>query len=266
MSSGFRVVAVVVLMGGSTILIQAQTTKPKFEVTSVKPRSLVDGPQTGSRTGRLEMPNDTAWSVIQFAYDLDTDAQVIGPLPDWAYTEAWAISAKSPEPIPNDQLRLMTQSLLEDRFGMVARWEERPLPHLEIVRAREDGRLGPNIQALELREQCTDPEVRARMPPGGAGAQGGCGPVATGLMRMISELTGQIVVDKTGLKVVAYRIFSLPGGFTSRNQRIPPAAKPHADVDAVRQAVNDQLGLKLQASRAPVRVLVVASISRPTPN
>jgi uncharacterized protein (TIGR03435 family) len=253
-------------MGESAMLLQAQATRPRFDVTSVKPRSAVDGPQTASRVGRLEMPNDTAWSVIRFAYDLDTDAQVIGPLPDWAYTEGWAISAKSADSIPNDQLHLMTQSLLEDRFGLVAKWEERPLPHLEVVRAREDGQLEPNIQALELREQCADPEVRARMPPPGGGGQGGCGPAATGLMRMISELTGQIVVDKSGLKIVAYRIFSLPGGLTSMNQRMPPAAKPRADVDAVRQAVNDQLGLKLQASRAPVRVLVITSIRRPTPN
>jgi uncharacterized protein (TIGR03435 family) len=210
------------------------------------------------------MPNDTVWTVIRFAYDLATEAQVIGQLPDWAYTETWSISGKSADAIPNDQLRLMTQSLLEDRFALRASWEERPLPHLEVVRARADGRLGPNIQALDTREQCGDDQVRARMPAG-AGGQGGCGPV-TSLMQTVSALTGQIVIDKTALKIVAYRLFGLPGGLTILNQRTSPAAKVRADVDAVRQALNDQLGLKLQASRDSVRVLVVQSISRPTLN
>jgi uncharacterized protein (TIGR03435 family) len=210
------------------------------------------------------MPNDTAWTVIRFAYDLATEAQVVGQLPDWAYTESWSISGKSADLIPSDQLRLMTQSLLEDRFSLKATLEERPLPHLEVVRARTDGRLGPNIQALETREQCADDKVRERMPSGGGG-QGGCGPV-TSLMQVVSVLTGQIVVDKTGLKVVAYRLFGLPGALTTLNQRLPPTAKAPADVDAVRQAVNDQLGLKLQASREPVRALVIMSINRPDPN
>ena len=164
------------------------------------------------------------------------------------------------------------ESLLKDRFGMVASFEKRPVQHLEIVRAREDGRLGPNIQALENRDQCMDPEVRAKLPllPQAGGVQyQGCGPVTTTIIRSLALLTGQIVVDRTGLSFVMYRLF-MPesvGAVSTLGQRLPPRSRPpYPDQGNLRYVVQSQLGLKLQETRDPVEVLVITSINRPTPN
>lgn len=241
----------------------------RFDVTSVKPRPPgMNGPARSIRgKGVLELPNETVWSLVRFAYKIEADAQLIGSLPDWAYTEAWAISAKAASSIPDEQLPLMAQTLLEDRFGMAAHWEDRPLSHLEVSPLTPDKKLGPNILSLQNRDECSSPDVRARgVQPNAEPSQGGCGPVA-GMIQLLSELTGQVVVDKTGFKFVLYRLFGLPGGFASMNQRLPPSAKVRADVDAVRHAVRDQLGLQLQPSRTPIPALVItAGPKRPEAN
>jgi uncharacterized protein (TIGR03435 family) len=86
------------------------------------------------------------------------------------------------------------------------------------------------------------------------------------LARTLSGVVGRIVEDRTGLED-AYD-FNLE--FTPEGTPLPgggaPAAAPDPNSPSVFTALEEQLGVKLQPERAPVDVLVIDRVERPTPN
>ena len=155
-SSTFRVLFTLTLATlASATWLSAQAARPRFDVTSVKrsPPEASQGFGRAIRTaGVLDFSNTSVWGLIEFAYDIDL-MQVVGD-PDWIHTEGYAVTAKAESNTSTDQMRLMTQSMLEDRFKLVARKEHRPSPHLDLVPARVDGALGPNAQLVGPGEDC----------------------------------------------------------------------------------------------------------------
>ncbi|MNC86456.1 hypothetical protein D3C83_21220 [compost metagenome] len=113
-------------------------------------------------------------------------------------------------------------------------------------------------------------------PPQRAGGGPGCGMMFDGrrvtaggtsmaaLARNLSGVVGRIVEDRTGLA----------GGFDfdlefARDPAAAPAGAlppPDADLPSIFTALQEQLGLKLEAARAPVEVLVIDRVERPTEN
>jgi uncharacterized protein (TIGR03435 family) len=163
-------------------------------------------------------------------------------------------------------MRLMVQSLLEDRFKLNAHREQRSIAHLDVVRARDDRRLGPNLRVLERSEDCYSEEVRAKRPTPVSGTlaiAGGCGS-SSPLIASLARLTGQIVIDKTNIKFLDFMLF-LPTDLAVQ-EATPAGARPLLDQGAVFDAVRDQLGLKLDSTRAPIEMLVITAIEQPTPN
>ena len=83
----------------------------------------------------------------------------------------------------------------------------------------------------------------------------------------LTPMLGRVVVDRTGLAGG----FDLKLVFTPQaNPLEQPSASPPPQVDSpgpsLEAALEEQLGLRLQATRGPVDVLVVDSVSRPTPD
>jgi hypothetical protein len=115
----------------------------RFEVVSVKPsgpderRGFFPSP-TGFRATRMALHD-----LIGYAHRLD-GYRVIGP--EWMKDEAFTINATVPGVTGADDLFAMVRHLLEDRFALRARLESRPMPVYALVRARGDGRLGPNLR------------------------------------------------------------------------------------------------------------------------
>ncbi len=172
------------------------------------------------------------------------------------------IQAKADGPIANSQCRLMVQALLADRFKLAYHWETRTGEISDLVVARG----GPKIRKVLAADQGTDVNivhdgrlVRSRAP--------GPDPVPKGLtMRELADyLTISAppdmlwqVIDKTGLEgryMIDLRFSdALP---TNNEDPLDPS------LDA---ALAEQLGLRLEKHKGPIKVPVLDHIEAPSPN
>jgi uncharacterized protein (TIGR03435 family) len=268
--------------------------KLAFEVTTVKPDTSDKDPEVNftlgpgdvyAKTGgRLRASNISLLDYIRFAYKLsDGQMRILqSAAPSWIATKRFDIEAKAGDPdVTKDQMRLMMQSLLAERFGLKAHMETRQLPVLALVLARP-GRLGPqlrphpaedvgcsNVGAGAGSEVASSPAVCGGLVSmGGASAPshvriGGRKVPLALLAAHLGEMAGfdRPVVDETGLS----------GTFDLVLEWGPDAAGSGADHDDrqtnVEEALQDQLGLKLRRERAGVEVLVIDAIdSQPSAN
>jgi uncharacterized protein (TIGR03435 family) len=256
--------------------IRAQ--RPSFEAASIK-RNVSGSDNAFVRAqpgGRLSVGNNSLWNIIRNAYRLQ-GFQIVGG-PDWITTERWDIVAKGEgDPAP-PQLLVMLQNLLADRFKLVVRREMRDSPIYALILARPDGRLGPQLHASSTDCAALMEAARAsgntRLPaPAGGGPVCGTrtnrGIMETSattmadLARNLSGIAGRSIVDKTGLT----GNFDLKLTWTPETPAGPPGAAsggPAAeDTVSLFTAIQEQLGLKLDAQRGPVDVLVIDSAERP---
>jgi uncharacterized protein (TIGR03435 family) len=246
----------------------------RFEVASIKPANLPPGFASSgfSRVypgGRLTLEMSPVGSLISMAYGL-RPYQILGG-PDWINSDRYNIEAKAADNASPAQINLMLQSLLEDRFKLKIHRDTRELPLYQLVVARG----GPKIKLSENQNPPRGASPTASSQRGGLGpgqvrrGRGEFEANAVPIDGFVKVLSGQLdrpVIDKTELKGL-YDILLrwipelgtvLPGG-----QEPPPAdvAGP-----SIFTAVQEQLGLKLEAVKGPVEVLVIDSVERPTEN
>jgi uncharacterized protein (TIGR03435 family) len=232
---------------------------------------------------------------IMFAYKLtlspgEIDA-LLAPLPKWVGRESFRIQARAPINNPSkDQLRLMMQSLLADRFLMSAHFEMRTVPALalEVVKP---GKWGPQLRPHSEGPACpAEPGAPNFVPENVKGVFPqlcefyGMEPQANGmfrvgarnttielLARMIPVLGGPFgsvtrpVVDRTGLS--GRFDFTIDVSRESHNAAPPgTGTEPELAGPTLIEALREQLGLKLEPTRAPIQVLIVDHIDRPSEN
>jgi uncharacterized protein (TIGR03435 family) len=261
-----------------------------FEVASVKQNvtggnAIRFGIQPG---GRFNAVNAPARELLRFAY-LVQNFQIV-EAPSWVDDDRYDVAAKAEGDIPPvapgqlGPLQMMMRSLLAERFKLVAREETRDMPMYELVVNRPDGQLGPQI--TKSTTDCQALMAGARRgggPPPGlnpgerpvCGMRFGFGELRAGsasmreLAQLLSGQTERFVVDRTGL--TDRYDFDL----TFTPDRLPQGGPPPAGVQlpaidpngpSIFTALQEQLGLKLEATRGPVPVLVVERIERPTPD
>ena len=253
-----RSLALLVLSG--VVSVNAQTPKPTFEVASIRPN--VSGPALPTlsmRPGGLFIA--TAQPLIRlmgFGYSVD-DFRLIGG-PGWIRDARFDVNARAAGEVPYDQMRLMMQSLLEDRFKLVTHKEQREMPIYAVVLAREDGRLGSGVQRID---DCKNAKFSG--PP--AGRYSGCGSISV-VASIASMMLGAPVIDKTGLTgTFAVAVNFSPEGVRPFPGDAPRDALPtERDLPSFRDALREQLGFKLESTRGPVDVLVIDSVQQPTEN
>jgi uncharacterized protein (TIGR03435 family) len=270
----------IVILTGS-IALAAQAAPPvqtdlQFEVASIR-RNV--SAETGAQVriqpnGQLTVTNNTLFNIVRNAYGVQPFQIVPGErMPDWFNRDRWDIVAKAPEELVKQQQRLLTllQNLLADRFKLVARRESREMPVYALLLARADGRLGPQIRqaspeceaARLAREkgQTTPPQITR----GFCGTRAGNGSVSTSAValadfaRNLAPMTGRFVIDRTGLT----GSYDLDLKWTPDQALAGAAAGAATDGTSLFAALQEQLGLKLEAQRAPVEVLVIESAERP---
>jgi uncharacterized protein (TIGR03435 family) len=259
--------------------------RPKFEVASVRPNTSGDnkvniGIQPGGRVTAVNVP---LVMIIRNAYQLQ-DNQLVGA-PDWVLTERYDITAKAerefPPPLPGgapSPAQLMFQSLLEERFKLAVHRETRELPIYTLVLARKDGKLGSQLTRSTLDCEAVAAARRAGAPtaplkPGdrpicsmrmGFGQLVGTGFPLSNLARSLSQVVQRSVVDRTELTGhFDFDIKWTPDQLPSRPGM--PADQPFrmngVEIDpngpSIFTALQEQLGLKLEATRGPVEVLVI---------
>jgi uncharacterized protein (TIGR03435 family) len=282
------VVGVAALIAAARVQVRAQSdAKPlAFEVTSVKAnKSETDpGGTTDTIPGRFTVSNTPLLFIINYAYNLP-GYRLVGA-PDWTWNDRFNIAATyTPATAPADQenVRAMVQRLLADRFAFTAHHEQRDLPVYALVLARSDGRLGPQLHRSDVDCDQWLAEKRPQRDAGGpsaispSGKRPACmmdvfrrGPIVGGTRTMeqlamaLGTVTGRPVVDRTGVTGA----FDIDLRWTSTDVPASPAGSAPASDDgaSIFTAVQEQLGLKLEATKSPFDVLVVDHVEQPTPD
>jgi uncharacterized protein (TIGR03435 family) len=211
--------------------------------------------------------------------------------PDWIAEERFDIDARAGTDVPVSLMRGMLRQLLADRFAMQSHTEMRLLDIYHLLVARRDGKLGPSLRSAS--GACDDwnaqtaaaglgepappqPKLSAGATPCGmtAGIRPGTylrtfsfgGQDLSALATMLSGFVGTSVIDQTGL-IERFDI-ELSWADTSDGRRgIPLDADDAQEAGpSLANALEDQLGLKLQRAKGMAEVLVVDRIAGPTPN
>ena len=219
----------------------------------------------------------TPFELFAFAYDVNL-AHVIGT-PAWATTERYDVLIRAEQSQTNiDGNRALARAVLESEFRVRMHRETRALPRYRLVLARKDGRLGPKIKPSRKIADCASafseyypPALPCRILPGGDGLNG-TGVPASEVVRMLGVLAAQFggvddatLVDETGL--TGYFdldfAFSARDAFVARQAAPGGAADPAGSVPAFRNAVVDQLGMKIESASVPTEIVVIDGIERP---
>jgi uncharacterized protein (TIGR03435 family) len=239
--------------------ISAQTAPgPQFEVATAKPNKSggpgahfgFDGPH------RFSSENTSLKYIVQWAWNV-RGFQIVGG-PKWFDSDRFDIQAASEKEATTNQMRLMLQPVLEDRFQLKVHREKRDQPVYFLTRAKN----GAKIQPL--------PDTACRPPAEGEPAKGcgnvgwgpgsirGTGLTMTELVSYLSDVLERMVIDKTELD----GHFDIDLKWTPDNTTsVPTETGP-----SVFTAIQEQLGLRLESSRAPADVLVIDRAEQPSEN
>ena len=239
--------------------------KPEFAVATIKP-SLPDAPRGGYgiRGQDVTTTNVTVSWMIKLAYNVHAN-QIAGK-PSWIDSERYDTVGRSDTPgePSRDQMKLMIQKLLADRFQLRFHTVKKELPVYAMVIAKG----GPKI-AVSAGDPNAFPGIGFGREPGVItlfGRNTGLNGVANGLQ---SNILDKPVVDQTGLTGrYDFQLRFTPDAIQLANfGGLPPAGatdpNPPPDIFG---AFEQQLGLKLQATKAKVDVMVIDRIERPSPN
>lgn len=220
------------------------TGPQSFDVASVKRLPPPVGGVRSSmnlRPGRLTCSNVNLKKLIVAAYDIK-DFQLSGP--DWLSSEIYDVAATMPPATATDQVMLMLQSLLAERFQLTAHRETREVPMYALV----VGKGGLKIKEGEFGQGSTSNS------PGHLTAQK---IPMTKFADFLANQLGSPVTDRTGSK----------GFFDFTLEWTPDAASDGTPGASIFDALQEQLGLKLEARKGPAEMLVIDHVEKtPTGN
>jgi uncharacterized protein (TIGR03435 family) len=241
---------------------QPAPARPAFDVVSVRVNT-TNGPVDSipRRSGdRVTMHNAQVEMMVNYAYHFTAGQQV-----DWKVNvvdEKWRwcdVEAIAPASTSEDDLRLMFQSLLEDRFKLKVHHETRELPVYDLVIAKSGSKL-----------KAADPESKigteGRFIGGGRGGIAGFNDglhligKGTTMEQLVNSLGGFLrapVRDRTGLTGT----FDYNVAFARDDNSTELSGLP-----ALTTAIQQELGLKLEAGKAPTEVLVIDHLEQPSAN
>lgn len=216
-------------------------------------------------------------ALMRFAFDVGSDDQ-LPKEPAWIASEKFDIDAKIDDSdveamskLPPDQkleqYRLMMRTLLAERFRLRVGNHTKELPVFALVIAKGGPKLTPSAAAAK------------QMPILAGGSRGALKAVSVSMAMFSRWLSGRedmsnrVVIDATGLTGT----FDFTLNWTLENLRStlqssagpgqgPAGAAADSLSSSIFTAIQEQLGLKLESRKAPVEVLVIDHVERPSPN
>ena len=258
----------------------AQTARPAFEVASVKSAQSGEPARLTSNPGTWSCTNCRLFDLFGHAYKV-FEYQIVAP--EWTKAATFDVIAKLPAgvapgpwalPVNEDSFALMMQSLLEERFKMTLHREKRDLPVYEMIVAKG----GHKLKEV--------PEPVPALPPGPPVDQDGFPNVPGGngmrLLRdrgriqfqrqsmvhvahFISTQVDRPVVDATGLSgryaLTLSWLRALPAAGPPGAGSVPAPSEPSLG-PTIFQAIQDQLGLRLQPAKASIEVVVIDHVEK----
>ena len=240
------------------------SANPVFEVATIKPsRPDERFSILVNRSGMLNTTNTSLNDLIKFAYDVHPQ-QITGG-PSWFEMEKYDVQGKPDTAgMPNaKQLKGMMQKLLAERFALTFHRDKKELSVYAITVAKTGAKLAKSDG---------DPNG---LPGFGGGGPRGMNVRNATMAEFASVLQANIVerpvVDQTGFGATRYDFILkwTPDG-SQRPPGAPDATAPAAAADDAPPdlfaAFQQQLGLRLQATKAPVDVLVIDHVEKPSAN
>jgi len=226
---------------------------PEFAVASIRssaePVKFEHDGKTELSPGGLRMRDVTAATCIKWAYGVQ-DSQILGPR--WLQSDHFDVTARTDSPTENEQMKLMMQKLLTDRFQLIFRREQREMKAYELKVAKA---------GHKLHESAAD-SVPDRQ-------NSAIGTVARAItMREFADfIAGPLntpVMDATGLK--GRYDFNLD--FSTYIPTDEHAMKPdYIDGNSIiANALQGELGLKLDMRKTTVEVMVIERVEKPSEN
>ena len=275
--------------------------RPAFETATIK---LSTGPSranviTQPSPNRLSIPGMTLMALVYAAYGdggFNTSMSVRGVKPDWANQTVYAIEGSAAAPATPRQMRLMLQSLLEERFALrlhdASDTDAAIGDVLTLVVDRADGRLGPKVKPWDGTCPAVVPPMVMQAPqrplqrvgdqlvvgpasaaddpdlpycptgfrPGGMRIDGATMSTVAQMLSLPPSrvLLGTITVDRTGLT----------GRYTLDLDYLFTGTAPPPDFagPSLPTAIKEQWGLRLVPGKGRMKLLIIDSVQPPTPN
>jgi len=252
----------------------------RFEVAAIR-RNIEANPRQNigvAPGGRVTVTNMPIRFLIRFAYRVE-DFQIAGG-PSWMNTDTYDINAKASGNVGPEQMRPLLRTLLEDRFKLIVHHETKEMPVYELYPTK-----GGFKSELSKDASCVSPDPK-NLPKPGEPLPHFCGNIGVGphsieaysipmnrFVAALSSVLGRVVIDETGIKdkVTIHLEFAtdeLNGSLTRGGPGESASASPATDTSkpSIFAAVQEQLGLKLESTKAPGDILVVDQLERPSEN
>jgi uncharacterized protein (TIGR03435 family) len=289
----FALVCTCCLLGGTPKLDQpqskmdaaAEANSPIYEVVSIKPAAPDSDPDSGGTEELVDgykATNVTLLTLIRRAFAIDLINQVSGG-PTWLRSTAFDIQAKLDGSAADRLKKLkpserklerqqMLQALLSDRFKLIVHRESRELPVYMLVVAKN----GPKLRESRLGETLPTETYDSSLQLGRDGGKL-IGPRLTTrqLASMLTSAVGRTVLDKTGLEGAfnvtlqwtadqfEIPVFKAPDNGQRGNENI---SATNGSWPSIFAAIQEQLGLKLEAGKGPVEIIVIDHVEKPSGN
>ena len=262
----------------SAAFAQQRVDQPRFEVASIKPSDPnPDNPMfigMSADGAMVKYTNITLRDCVRGAYRV-RDFQIVGP--DWMTKARFEISAKLPAGAATDQIPEMLQTLLAERFKLEIRRDSKEQNVYALMVGNGGAKLKPaEIKGDNKSPKALGPDGKPRdlimygfAPGGGVTITAPSASVAS-VAWLMSRFTARPVADMTGiegqyefkLSFAAETNINLPTGPPPGLEPAPSAEPAQSVFDAVKQ-----YGLRLEARKAPVEMLVVTHLEKePTEN
>ena len=224
----------------------AAAAQTKFEVASVKP-SPPDRKFFQMRVPQGTEMSETGislWNLIQLAFDVEQNQM---SAPDWTKSQNFDIEAKTEGGVSltREQMMPLVQQLLAERFKLTYHRETKDIPGYALVVAKS----GPKLHA-----------AKDGAPKGGNILRDGI-QVPSATMKILAAMLSyplgqQPVVDKTGIA----------GDYEIKLSYAPQDATD-STLPSIFTAMQEQMGLKLEAQKVPVDMIVIDHMEKvPTEN
>jgi uncharacterized protein (TIGR03435 family) len=230
----------------AAVPLAAQTAAPRFDVVSVK--VALPPPRVAAafqfEPARLTGTRVTLMMLLAEAYAMQP-ARMVG-LPDWARTDRFDIVATAAAPVSRDQMLAMLRSLLAERFQLAAHLETRETKVYAMTVAKGGLKVPESKEGSEC-QTCRLP--RAPM---------------SNIADLMASIAGMPVMDPETKAVMFGE--QLPGvdetglkGFYDVDFRPSPAGDPKHEME-------EKLGLKVEARKLPLELLIVDHAAKPSAN
>ena len=240
----------------------------EFVVSTIKPAPITNIPSGTYSIGTSSYQAHGASLIYLLTFGFNIHPRQFVGLPAWATSDLYEVNAKLPEGgRPTDaQLRIMVQNLVKDRFGVAFHIEKRELPAYTI-NVGKGGLAGIKMTRSESQGSNGGGSFAGSVP--GTGVMTMSNATMTDMASLMQRvMLDRPVVDQSGLTGrynIALKWAPDDTQFIQMNLRLapPPGADPLPDLVT---AFQEQLCMKLESTKAPVDVIVIDKVSRPSEN